>query len=471
MKKRGPVRKEPFTLKFPCLPGHSRKGRCLPIALAFLVIAALTLSAGCDKERITAGLNEYEKGGGKLQDARSLAVLGLGGLSGETGSAIAGSLTKYLRSLGYFTVKGPDEALRVAGGTLPDVQKEIAPEKAVELAGALGVDFLICGKAEGYFFSDLRFNRDLVNADTTGYSGIFIIRGYCPRRFLPVWAIPRPFLHRQGSLAVTLQVIDGYSGRVAATVPLFMPYDYDYMPESFYYNEGRRDGLYWFDRLKKYPMPRGDEMLAIMADRLFEEMRDRFIPCYISKVRALQEGPGTDLARQGAWEKALNVWKETLSSHGGDWKLLTNMGIAAEHALKPSEASTFYEKAIEDSSCSPVVKDYLTAARKAEEASRPLEPLGLTQGSFPHKIAEVKEDGRVYLDAGEEADIRPGDRYMIARYRTDFARDLVTPKGGYFYLIGYLTIEKTYRGVSKGTMSSLAPGILPRRGDSAALCR
>jgi hypothetical protein len=105
-------------------------------------------------------------------------------------------------------------------------------------------------------------------------------------------------------------------------------------------------------------------------------------------------------------------------------------------------------------------------ARLAAEARSLAAPVEVARESLRHHIVEIKEDGRIYINAGEEDDVKPGDLFAIARYRLDFDSTLTTPRGGHFYRIGTLRIDKVFKGVSLGEFSSSTGGSLPIKDDS-----
>ncbi len=177
--------------------------------------------------------------------------------------------------------------------------------------------------------------------------------------------------------------------------------------------------------------------------------------------------PGDMHAEEGKWDQAKDIWEKSLLSGAENWKILTNLGIYYERRGEPGKAIPLYEKALQGSPGNDMIIDYTRQARQAADARILDAPLEGPRGLLKYKIVEIKDDGRIYINAGEEESLQPGDTFAIARYRVDFDRSMTTPRGGHFYRIGTVTVEKVFKGVSQGRFTHSMGGSLPVKDDGA----
>lgn len=433
------------------------------ILLPLIVLAVLLeIIAGCENETVGIKLDEYGRSGGRLQNIKTAAVLGFAGDNRGCGEDMALILSEHLRLLGYVTVRDPQQVREILGEKRISPPGEMDRSTASSIARALQVDALIYGRADAYFYSELKYRQDPYNSDNSGYGGTYFPRGR--RRFNPYRDLyPAPYLMRRGQVTMEIRLYDAVMDKEAARFNLSRSYDHEYEHDDFSYFQTNPYGPFWFDRLKRIPMPSSQEMILILTDELLGSMFRQFVPYYVAELRTVQpDTTGSDLALQGRWSEAGQRWEKNPSP---DWKICTNLGIYYERQMNPLKALSCYEKALELNPGSEMLREYVRQARMAADAMRPLESLDVPEGLLKYKVADVKDDGRIYINAGEEHGVKPGERFVITRYHVDFDRDLVTPRGGYYYRVCTLDIEKVFPGVSQGRPVDRLPSLPPRSGD------
>lgn len=437
-----------------------------PAIVYFMAIVILVfIQAGCKGEKIDTLLNEYEKSGGKLKNVKSIAVLDFTGNNRGCGESIAISLANHLRLFGYVKVIDPVKIRAILLERGVSLEGGISPEKAAEIAGVLKADCLLYGKAEAFFFSEVKYRESELYP---GYQGpgisIFVSQPVYNNNY--VWPVPNVYLKRKGNVTMDIHIFDAGLSKEVGIINPSKSYFHEYNCNEFEYDKTNPYGPYWFDRLKKRQMPSNRDMILVITDNLFNMLIEEFVPYYISRMRELQKDiPGADLALQGKWEDARKVWEKASSNAGTDMKRYINLGIFYERQCNLQTALDFYERALKLSPGNEMLANYINETKIAAESMRPVEKLEISEKIIQYRVVEIKDDGRVYINAGEEKGIKPGDLFLVIRYSAEFDRDLVTVRGGYYYPVCSLKIDKVFEGVCQGSFLDLAEGLKPAPGD------
>lgn len=424
---------------------NKRFGRFLAtFTLIILSIVAVLIVSGCNQENIELNFKEYEEAGGKVENLKKAAVLEFSGKTEGTNEELSRITANGLRKLGYMEILDSDRIQQILRDKGLPTEGVISTEEAGEIAKALGVDLLVYGKAYANFDSRIDYY------DRYGYryhNGFHLGTRY-HRRYYPVYRIP--YLHRSGRVEMNLHFFDARLGKEMGNIKLGRVYSKNF--KEFYYSRHKLDYQFYFDRLKNMPMPSDRRMILLIAQRLTDEMIDRFTPYLIDRVRKLAEDvPGYQLAVDDRWDEAAKVWKKSISRITADWKLYLNLGIYYERRGNPARALEYYRKSLKIKPENETLQQYANQAKKAKQTRLSRLPMQIDPGQIKYRVADVKDDGRIYITAGKEDGVKPGDTFTIARSRVEMEEDLVTPRETHLFPVATLTIEKVFEGVSYGT--------------------
>lgn len=422
--------------------------------IALLVMAAVVISvSGCNDESIKVMFKDYEKAGGKIEALKSVAVLDFLGKNPGNGEDITDLVADRIAQMGYMQVMDRNKSRRKLKELGLPTEGVVSPKDAKEIADALGVDALVYGTADASFKSYVNHNYDY------GYH-YYYRKGkrYRRRRRYPHYR--RSYLTRSGRVKLTIHFYDAKINKELGKIELNKGYHKDF------YNYHPYGRVYYFDRLKRMPMPSDMEMILIMTDRLMDRFQGGFLPYYISRVRTLAPGvPGIELAKDGKWDEAKKKFEKAYSDTKLDKNVNINLGIYYEQKGNAARAVTYYKKAVKIDPDDKQLQEWLSQAQRAAQAQIMSEPIRISEDEIRFRVADVKADGRVYINAGKEDGINKGDEFMIVRPRVVFYSDLVTPKGTRYFPIADFKVNKVFDGVSSGDLSNEIGGHKPRPGD------
>jgi tetratricopeptide (TPR) repeat protein len=432
------------------------------ISLSVVIIVSILLFAGCNDESIKVMFDKYEQEGGRIQDLKTVAVLDFGGKNQGIGPEVADDLADRLEYMGYMKVIDRNETLnRLRENGLP-VSGSITNEDARQISKILGVDALVYGNVDAGFVSTIKYRTRYTEPEyyyTTSKTGRSV------RRYRSVPRVYTPYLNRSGSVTMKIHFYDARISREIGVIDLRKNYSRDY---DHYYTSASFIERYFFDSRYNTAMPSDEEMLVLLAERSVESFINGFTPHYVSRVRKLQEGvPGADRALTGKWNDARDAWEKYIQFSPHNWQVNVNLGIFHERNGNPIRALAYYQAALADNPGDPELQRYVEEAGRAAGVKRTLLPVSINEDTVGCRISEIKEDGRVYINAGTEDGIQPGDSFTILRERLALDKDLTTPTGKVYHPEGVLVIEKVFEGVSWGYVTVSSPGKRPSVGDIA----
>ncbi|MHC9542420.1 MAG: hypothetical protein AB9903_23155 [Vulcanimicrobiota bacterium] len=425
-----------------------------------LVLAALCLLlivSGCKDGKVTMSFDSYTESGGRLENIRTVAIVGFSG-DRSWQDEMKASLAYHLRLSGYVSVMDPRESDAILSSKGISMDGGFTAEKAVEAAEALKVDGLVYGSSNGVFHTAVRYREPELPAAA-------LLR--CRRQVIlyrPAYSIP--YLYREGHVSVVLRFYDAHIHRDVGSFQT----DTDYSREfnTFFSHSVKPMAPFFFDRAYQAEMPSDFQMKVLMADRLTGRILTQFWPFYVEKSRPLQgEDEGVHLACEGKWKEAQDFWERSVKSGVEDWKTLLNLAVCLERSGNIGRAAPLYLKAEEKAGGEPLPSLYRRQAEQALAARNALAPLDISPSSISFRILEIKSDGAIYLNAGEEENVREGDRFTVLRSRVEYDNQFRAPQREFCYPVGTVTVLKVFKGVSSGKLTFSAGGNLPKKGDAA----
>jgi tetratricopeptide (TPR) repeat protein len=430
------------------------------IVLLILFVSGILLFTGCNDESIRIMFDKYEQDGGRIENLKTVAVLDFSGRNQGIGADVADELADKLEYMGYMQVMNREEIFNILQEKGLPTSGPITSEDARQIAAALGVDALVYGNIDASFSSIIRYRAQYTHP-AYYYRGSKTGRVRVPVLYRP--AIYIPYLNRSGNVYMKVHFYDALISREAGVIEFRKNYSRDY---NQYYTSSSFANFYFFDQQFRTAMPSDETMLLMMADRSVDSFIDGFTPYYVSRIRTIQEGvPGSDKAKSGKWKEARDDWEKYLQSSPYNWQVNANLGIYHERTGNPTRALTYYKTAIGDNPDNPELQRYAEEAQRAAAVRKTMLPVTMDENAPRYKISQVKEDGRVYINAGVEEGIQPGDEFSILRERLELDKNLNSPKGTVYYPEGKLIIEKSFEGVSWGYVTPATPGKKPVEGD------
>jgi tetratricopeptide (TPR) repeat protein len=428
--------------------------------LLTILISGILLFAGCNDESVRVMFDKYEQEGGKIENLRTFAVLDFGGKNPGIGSDIADELADKLEYMGYMQVMDRDETLNLLHSKGLPLSGPITQEDARQITAALGVDALIYGNIDANFYSTIRYRAQHT------YPTHYYRRSKTGRVRVPIVYRPTtyiPYLNRSGNVYMKVHFYDALVNREAGAIEFRKNYNRDY---NTYYTSSSFVDHFFFDRQYRTAMPSDETMLTMMADRAVDSFIDGFTPYYISKTRTIQDGiPGADKAKAGRWKEAREDWEKYIQYSPHNWQVNVNLGIYHERMGNPVRALTYYKAALADNPNDPELQRYVEETQRASDIRRAMLPVTIDENTPRYRVSEIKEDGRVFVNAGVENDVQPGDIFSILRERLELDKNLSSPTRTVYYPEAELVIEKVFEGVSWGYTATVAPGKRPAEGD------
>ncbi len=430
--------------------------------ILFLLICVVLFSllvGGCNDEKIRVMFDEYEKAGGRLEEIKTAAILDFLGKNPGNGEDITRLVADRINRMGYIQVMESSESRRILRELGLPTEGVVSPEDARQICEALKVDALISGTADAAFNTRVQYRTESVPT-------YYYRDGKRHRRYRTVYR--DPYLNRNGNVTLNIHIYDSRIHRDLGTIELKRSYNKNY--DIYYRHRVRAEDYYYFDRLHNSPMPTDLDMIMLICDRLMDMFVEGFTPYYVDRIRQLAPGvPGLDQARDGKWDEAREIWDKSFSGTILDANLYQNLGIYYERKVNAARAYHYYQKGLEVTPGNETLQEYSKSAVRAREAQLASDPVDVTSEEIRFHVAEVKPDGTVYINGGIQEGIREGDRFLILRARTEFYKDLVTPRGTRFYQLGEFTAEKVFDGICQGRVAGLTPGMTPRFRDPVVL--
>lgn len=427
-----------------------------PISLA-MALALLLLLSGCRDVKTSMSFDSYAASGGRLESIRTVAVVGFPADKAWQ-SDMKASLSYHLRLSGCVTVMDPGEVDALLASKGISAEGAFTDEKAAEIGEALKVDVVIHGATDTSFLTAVRYKEPELPA----YS---LFR--CRRQLVvyrPAYSIP--YLHREGRVSVTLRLYDTHINKSAGTVQAETCYCNDF--NTFFSHSVKYAPPFYFDRSYHSEMPSDYQMRLLMADRLFGKLLEQFRPLYVTKLRGIHgDDAGARLAGDGKWKEAREFWERGSVDDRADWKTLFNLAVCFERDGLPAKALPLYRKAQQKAPDDQRVNDCCEQAVRACLASEEMKPVEDTGVSISHRILEIKENGVVYINAGEDEAVAEGDSFAILRSRVEYDSEYRMPARTFFYKVGDVTVDKVFKGVFTAKLSSSAGGNMPVKGDAA----
>ncbi len=424
-----------------------------------VIVSLLLFLSGCRDGEVTMSFDSYAQSGGRLEDIRTLAIVGFSG-DKSWQDEMKALLAYHLRLSGYVTVMDPRESDTILSSRGISMDGGFTEAKAAEAGEALHVDGLVYGSADGVFHTAVRYREP----ELPGYAFYRCRRPLIVYR--PVYAIP--YLYREGHVSILLRFYDNHLHREVGSLQTDTNYSREF--NTFFTRSVNISAPFFFDRAYQRSMPSDSLMKVLLADRLIGKMLKSFWPLYVEKSRALMgDDEGVRLAREGKWKEAQDFWERSVRGGNEEWKSLVDLAVCYERAGLPAKALPLYRKALEKSPGESSLAEYCVQVEQVSAAREALTPLDISSSSLSHKILEIKSDGAIYLNAGEEESVMAGDRFTVLRSRVEYDSELLAPKCELYYRIGTVTVEKVFKGVCVGKFTNSAGGSQPIKGDAAIM--
>jgi len=144
---------------------------------------------------------------------------------------------------------------------------------------------------------------------------------------------PVPYVIRQASLTAAFKVFDLRTKRIIATGKVTENYN-----EKF---GGKKEHAFWGKKLSEFPA--GNQAINELSAKVAAALVAKISPTEISTVVQFDDGSkygfgghkiikrGIEFAKRGAWEEAIEIWKEVIKVESTNAAAYYNLGVAREN--------------------------------------------------------------------------------------------------------------------------------------------
>lgn len=333
------------------------------------------------------------------------------------GPAVGSRLAAELGSQGYYQVLERARIQSVMKEHAFNLTGAVDPSTVRELGGLLGVDAIITGEILSYDVQTTVRTEKVERKEGTGqYEEVEKTNPFTKKKYKVKEEIKKTVLvdedrfDKSGTVSVNYRMIDIASGQVVV---------------------GKTHTKSYQKTLKKNTV--GDEeVLAELLTGVTAGFVGDISPHYVTVSRKLMSSKadpknlGQTYAKQGEWQRALEIWERAASQAPSDPALWHNIGVAHEAMGRIEQAEQSYNKALQLNPGNKALIETVAQIRNAFRgalpsnqggsqalaAENPGQPLELVP-----KIIKLETTGEVYINIGNKSGVRAGDRYLAVGER------------------------------------------------------
>ncbi len=399
-------------------------GRLFILILFSVVILFSPIFAGQDVE-----IESYERSRWDIGKMEHIAVVDMMGRNPGIGEEISDDIAEMIRDEKYFRVMDRRETNRKLQEAGVDIHDTPSKEQARKIAEVLDVDGVIFGKIDASSYISTRYryyyDDDYYYRDGKRHS-------YRRRREVP-------YFNQSGSVYMELYFYNHDNDEVIGDCKDRRSFNRDY------------------EYSDQYNMPSDRNRIFNEARTIIERYIYRFTPHFITRKRKLadRDNEGTKLAMDGNWEEAAEIWEKQLTADPNNYACLFNLGIYYEKKGNSKEALAHYEKAAMMKADTRDIALIIAQVKNTNLLEKPLEEIDTDDEKGLFRISRMDSLERVFIDAGTEVDLKPGDRLILVRKLPIFDDTITKITGERYFKIGAFVVDKVFDKVSIGEIKDV----------------
>ncbi|MCU0606562.1 MAG: DUF6340 family protein [Candidatus Edwardsbacteria bacterium] len=381
--------------------------------LVLALAAATVVAASCGPVLVT--VRRLERANLSIPPASRLAVTDFQDPAARgMGPAIGNVLVSHLASQGFYQMVERDRIQAVMKEHALNLTGAIDPATVRELGGLLGVDAIVTGEVLAYGVETTRRTEMVEKKEGTGRyeevekKNIFTGKKYKTKQEIMRTAlVPEERTVKSGGVSVSYRMIDIASGQVVVS-----------KTNSESYNKSFKENI-----------PSDSEILSKLLDKVTGAFVSDISPHYVTVAKRLlsskadPKNMGAAYARQGEWQRAVEIWQRGTVTAPGDAALWHNIGVGFEAQGRIEQAESTYNRALAIDPGNRVFIEDIAQIRNAFRGSLPsgaqtmatAETATGTAKTFDStpKIVKIEPTGEVYISIGSKAGVKPGDKMVV----------------------------------------------------------
>jgi hypothetical protein len=333
------------------------------------------------------------------------------------GSAVGSRLVAELGSQGYYQVLERAKIQSVMKEHAFNLTGAVDPATAKELGGLLGVDAIITGEILSYDVQTTKRTEKVERKEGTGqYEEVEKTNPFTKKKYKVKEEIMKTVLvdedrfDKSGTVSVNYRMIDIASGQVVVSKTHTRSYQ---------------------KTLKKNTVG-DDEVLAELLTGVTSDFVGDISPHYVTvskKLLSSKADPknlGQAYAKQGEWQRAVEIWERAAGQAPNDPALWHNIGVGHEALGRIEQAEQAYNRALQLDPGNKILIENVAQIKSAFRGSLPTNQGGSqalaaeNQGQpmeLVPKIMKLEPTGEVYINIGNKSGIKVGDRFMAVGER------------------------------------------------------
>ena len=331
------------------------------------VIGTLTLTLfllGCAAKKTTLRVTvpaEID-----VKGIQRIAVLDFRGPE-HSGIAAASLLTSRLWESHFYTLVERNELQKILREHAINMSGIVDVTTAVEAGKLLGVDALLIGDVVTYQVEDAREKRKVKKKVWTGdyerdakgniiYEKTLFGGKVKKKKYKEVF-VTEEVLTRRATVTLNFRLVDVKTARIRAARQV-----------SHSFNKSVVIGV--------GELPSRGEILNQLLQQCVEDITHMLVPHEELVTVQFESGTevldrGIELARNGLWDKALQVWEEAVARQSGDPRVWYNMGVAYEALQQLDKAEKAFDRAVS----LKTKKLYIQALKRVRRRQKELQKL------------------------------------------------------------------------------------------------
>ncbi len=341
---------------------YSRKQFGMVLLLGSLLVSLLL--PGCASKKAT--LKVMVPAEVDVRGVKRIAVVDFRGPE-NSGQAVASLLISRLWESGFYTLVERSELQRILEEHAMGMSGVVDVNSAVEAGKLLGVDAIIFGEVTQYNVEDTKEHRKVKKRVWTGeyerdakgniiYEKTLFGGKVKKKKYKEVF-VTEEVLTRSATVAVAFRMVDVRTGQIRAS----------------------RQAMHSFNKSVvsgKGKLPPKGEVLNLLLRQCVDDIARMLVP-HEKLVTVKFEGgtkglnQGIELAKNGLWDKALEVWLAEVRRNPGDPRGWYNLGIAYEALEQLDKAEKAFDKAVS----LKTKKLYIQALKRVRQRKRELQKL------------------------------------------------------------------------------------------------
>jgi tetratricopeptide (TPR) repeat protein len=326
------------------------------------------------------------------------------------GPAIGNVLVSHLATQGFYQLVERDRIQAVMKEHAFNLTGAVDPTTVKELGGLLGVEAIISGEILSYDVATThRYEKEERKEGTGHYQEVERKNIFTGKKYKAKEEIMKTVLvdvdryDKSGTVSINYRLIDIASGQVVVSKTHSDNFRKTYDKNTVGDNE-------ILSRLL-------DNVTSAFVSDIsvhYVEIRKRLLPS-----KADPKDMGAAYAKQGEWQRAVEIWERCAAAAPKDGALWHDIGVGYEALGKIEQAEAAYNKALGTDQANRLYIGDIAQVRTAFRGAPPSVAQGtatatdvaLKLADTTPKIVKVEPTGEVYISIGSKAGVKVGDRF------------------------------------------------------------